>query len=140
MHLPKRSEPIFEPLPTLGHPWRSRPRCCRSRLRRKPGSRATRKRLNGTWLLLTVSHGSQRTRRWSGMDSNFRFRARMATVPSLQAMSISLKLFGSCRTTCRPQGPKFCIHFPPAAGRANYDRVIAALNDATWGLVPILVT
>jgi hypothetical protein len=37
-------------------------------------------------------------------------------------------------------GPKFRIHFHPAAGRANYDRVIAALNDATWGLVPIVVT
>ena len=29
------------------------------------------------------------TRRWSGMDSNFRFRARMATVPSLRALSIT---------------------------------------------------
>ena len=51
------------------------------------------------------------TRRWSGMDSNFRFRARMATVPSLRALSISLKLFGFRRRTCRPQGPKFRIHF-----------------------------
>ena len=55
------------------------------------------------------------THRWSGMDSNFRFLARLATVPSLQALSISLKLFGFRRRTCRPQGPKFRIHFPPPA-------------------------
>src|SRR6516164_8178223 len=38
-------------------------------------------------------------------------RERMATVPSLRALSISLKLFGFRRRTCRPQGPKFRIHF-----------------------------
>jgi hypothetical protein len=27
-----------------------------------------------------------------------------------------------------------------AASRASYDRVIAALNGATWGSVPIVVT
>ena len=33
------------------------------------------------------------TLRWREMDSNFRLRARMATVPSLRALCISLKLF-----------------------------------------------
>ena len=28
----------------------------------------------------------------------------------------------------------------PAASRANYDRVIAALNGATWGSAPIVFT
>src|SRR5215469_4122261 len=70
----------------------------------------------------------------------FRFRARMAIVPSLRALSNSGKLFGFRRRTCRPQRPKFRIHFPSAASRANYDRVTAALNGETWGSVPIVVT
>jgi hypothetical protein len=37
-------------------------------------------------------------------------------------------------------GPMVRIRLPPAASRANYDRVIAALNGATWGSVPIVVT
>ena len=43
---------------------------------------------------------------------------------------------------CRapPAEPMVRILFPPAASRANYDRVIAALNGATWGSVPIVVT
>jgi len=85
-------------------------------------------------------HSSLLSVGWSGMDSNVRFRARMATVPSLRALSISLKLFGFRLRTRRPQRPKFRIHFPPAASRANYDRVIVALNGATWGSVPIVVT
>ena len=36
--------------------------------------------------------------------------------------------------------PMVRILFPPAASRANYDRVIAALNGATRGSVPIVVT
>src|SRR6516225_5344191 len=68
--------------------------------RERPASRRERPKSRETWTL-----------RWSGMDSNFRFRARMATVPSLRALSISLKLFGFRRRTCRPQGPKFRIRF-----------------------------
>src|SRR6516165_3373200 len=37
-------------------------------------------------------------------------------------------------------GPLVRIHLPPGVSHANYDRVIAALNGATWGSVPIVVT
>jgi integrase len=85
---------------------------------------------------------SHLTPRWSGMDSNFRFRARMVTVPSLRALSTSLKLFRFRRKTRRPQRPKFRNPLPPTgeSSELRYDRVIAALNGATWGSVPIVVT
>jgi len=38
------------------------------------------------------------------------------------------------------EGPRVRIRLPPAVSRANYDRVIAALNGVTWGSVPIVVT
>jgi len=63
------------------------------------------------------------------MDSNFRFRARMATVPSLRALSISLKLSGFRRRTCRPQGPKFRIHFPPAKSLQTISSSAAELSS-----------
>src|SRR5262249_55115596 len=56
-----------------------------------------------------VPHGSLLTPRWRRMDSNFRVRRRMTSVPSLRALSISLKLFGFRRRTCRPWGPRFRI-------------------------------
>src|SRR5215471_2990636 len=64
--------------------------------------------------------GERQTVCWSGVDSNFRFRARMTTVLSLRALSISLKLFGFRRRTCRPWEPKFRVYFPPAESHANH--------------------
>ena len=73
--------------------------------------------------------GSQWTLCRREMDSNFRFRATMATVPSLRASSISLKLFRSRRRTYRPQGPKFRIHFPlPSSGESRKLSVPRALH------------
>src|SRR5215472_8111528 len=74
----------------------------------------------GSAQALSLGTESHLTLRWSGVDSNFRFRARMTTVLSLRALSISLKLFGFRRRTCRPWGPKFRVYFPPAESHANH--------------------
>jgi len=55
--------------------------------------------------LLGGTEGSQ-TLPWREPDSNFRFRARMATASSLRTLSISLKLLVFYRRGSLREGPK----------------------------------
>ena len=77
------------------------------------------------------------TLRWSGVDSNFRFRARMATVPSLRALSIPVKLFGFRRVHRVPRNNRHAalLHLPQPAAEPG---LAVALGGAGISLIDLV--